>query len=127
MKRAIVILAIIAICLTQAVSLTSCNPIEGGLFLGLMMASGNSEEFMETSVSPDGSYTLDAYRTSGGATTDFGIRVYQHALFGKKEIYYQYHKDRVEINWESNSIVNINGVKLDLSKGETYKRFNYTY
>lgn len=125
MKRAIVIVAIIAACLAQTIKLTGCSPIAGGFILGLMLASGNTEDLIATSVSPDGRNTLEAYCADGGATTDFAVKVYEKTDVGKKKIYHQYHQKDVVINWESDNVVNINGVKLDLSKGETYKSYDY--
>jgi len=74
---------------------------------------------LTTSVSPDGTYTLNAYRTEPGATTDFSIKVF---LSGKKNkrIYDAYHEETVDIKWLDNKRVCINGKTLDLSEKETY-------
>lgn len=130
MKRIVSVIAVIALCLTQAASLSSCatpGDIAGGVFLGLLLASGNSEDLIETSVSPNNDYTLEAYCENGGATTGFAVRVYLITDGGKKEIYFQYHKADAVINWESDSVVNINGVILDLSMGETYSSYDRVY
>jgi hypothetical protein len=98
-----------ALCiLCGVISLTAC-----GLFM--------SEELLEISSSPDGTYTVEAYLTNGGATTDFGIKVYQKTNIGSKEIYYHYHRSKVTIEWQNDSVVVINGTPLDLSKGETFR------
>lgn len=82
-----------------------------------------SEEKILTSTSPDNTYTLEAYKVNGGATTDYSIKVYRlsdNILSGKKLIYNKYHDYDAEIKWISNDIVSINDVVLDLSKDEKY-------
>ena len=124
MKKKITAIIAILLCVVICFSLSACltpKEITVSLLFPFMMCASYGETLLETSTSPDGTYTLDAYLTNGGATTDFGIKVYQHTLFGNKLIYHRYHKDTVSIRWDSDSIAVINGVKLDLSKGETYK------
>lgn len=82
-----------------------------------------SEEKISTSISPDKTYTLEAYKVNGGATVDYSIKVYKLSdtmLFGKTLIYNKYHEYDAEIKWINNDIVSINGVVLDLSKDGTY-------
>ncbi len=82
-----------------------------------------SEEIIATSTSPDETYKLEAYIVNGGATTDYSIKVYllnESSLSGKKLIYNKYHDYNADIQWLDNDTVSINGVVLDLSKGETY-------
>lgn len=94
----------------------------------LMMSScfGPSSEdtLLMTSESADGAYKLEAYRTNPDATVDYSVRVYLISDTSNrrryKRIYDAYHMSKVEIEWESNSIVVINGRALDLSQGETY-------
>lgn len=79
-----------------------------------------TETFIATSYSPDGKYTLTAYKTEPGATVDFSIRVYIEQD-GKKEMVYNcYHEYEADIVWADNSVVIINDKMLDLSKGEKY-------
>lgn len=81
----------------------------------------NSDEtFLLSSQSPDKKYTLEAYKTEPGATVDFSIKVYVVNENKKDLIYDSYHEYDVEIVWIDNSIVSINGKKLNLLKKETY-------
>lgn len=74
-----------------------------------------------TSTSPDNTYTLEAYRVNGGATTDYSIKVYRIDNDSSKSlIYNKYHDYNAEIKWISNYTVSINDVTIDLSKNETY-------
>ncbi|MBQ6381070.1 MAG: hypothetical protein IJJ41_05700 [Clostridia bacterium] len=75
---------------------------------------------LTTSVSPDGTYTLNAYRTEPGATTDFSIKVYLESGKKEKRIYDAYHEETVDIKWLDNERVCINGKTLELSEKETY-------
>ena len=80
-----------------------------------------SQEKILTSTSPDNTYTLEAYRVNGGATTDYSVKVYRFDNNSSKAlIYNKYHDYNAEINWISNCVVSINDVTLDLSKNETY-------
>ena len=65
--------------------------------------------------SPNGTYTIKAYVTNGGATTDFSVR--GELNFNKenrkpKNIYWNYHEDKAIIVWSDNHTVIINGHKL---------------
>ena len=79
-----------------------------------------NEDFVTQSVSPDGNYHLEAYRTKPGATVDFSIKVYIVKNEKRQQIYNCYHESAVEINWTDNCTVKINNVSLDLSKGQSY-------
>ena len=79
-----------------------------------------SETLLESSVSPDGKYTLEAYKTEPGATVDFSIKVYIITKTDKSLIYNVYHEYKVDIDWISDNQVSINSRTLDLSKNETY-------
>ncbi len=79
-----------------------------------------NEDFLTQSVSPDGNYHLEAYRTKPGATVDFSIKVYIVKNEKRQQIYDCYHESTVEINWTNNCTVKINNVSLDLSKGQSY-------
>ena len=98
------------------------------IFIGFILISSSctflaSEENISTSISPDKTYTLEAYKVNGSATVDYSIKVYKLSdtmLFGKTLIYNKYHEYDAEIKWINNDIVSINGIVLDLSKNETY-------
>lgn len=71
--------------------------------------------------SPDKHYTINLYRTNGGATTSFGIKGELNGpLWFKKPIYSQNRMDQAEIEWKNNYTVSINNHILNLKKGETY-------
>ncbi|MDQ6600973.1 DUF5412 domain-containing protein [Bacillus salipaludis] len=67
--------------------------------------------------SPDGTYTIKAYVSSGGATTDNAVR--GELNFNKenrkpKNIYWNYHEETAKINWINDNTVIINGHKLNV-------------
>lgn len=82
--------------------------------------SNNTETFLLSSLSPEGDYMLEAYKTEPGATVDFSIKVYLVSESKKNLIYNAYHEYQADIFWINKSKVSINGNNLDLSKGETY-------
>ncbi|MCQ6281086.1 DUF5412 domain-containing protein [Bacillus sp. EB600] len=74
-------------------------------------------ELIKSVDSPNKQYTLKAYVSSGGATTDFAIR--GELNFNKddknpKNIYWNYHEETAKIKWVDNDTVVINGHKLDV-------------
>lgn len=82
--------------------------------------NNNEETFLLSSLSPEGDYKLEAYKTEPGATVDFSIKVYIVNESDKDLIYNAYHEYQAEIIWINKSKVSINGKSLDLSRGETY-------
>lgn len=59
--------------------------------ISLVFSQRNSEEtLLVTSVSPEGTYELEAYKTQPGATVDFSIKVYDVSQ-DKRLIYNAYH------------------------------------
>ncbi|MEK0317240.1 DUF5412 family protein [Cohnella sp. 56] len=67
--------------------------------------------------SPDKKHSIKIYLVNGGATVDFAVRgelIFNSKHKKKKNIYWVYHRDDAEVHWESNNIVNINGVKLKI-------------
>ncbi len=107
-KKSIFILISVFILIGFAFQLSACSAF-------------TSEEKILTSTSPDNTYTLEAYRVNGGATTDYSIKVYRIDNDSSKSlIYNKYHDYNAEIKWISNYTVSINDVTIDLSKNETY-------
>lgn len=107
-KKSIFILLYVFILIGFAFQLSACSAF-------------TSEEKILTSTSPDNTYTLEAYRVNGGATTDYSIKVYRIDNDSSKSlIYNKYHDYNAEIKWISNYTVSINDVTIDLSKNETY-------
>ena len=73
-----------------------------------------SGELILSSESPNGKYTINLYLVNGGATTDYAVR--GELCYGQKtkNIYWQYHEHRSNINWIGEYEVEINGVILDV-------------
>ena len=117
MKRAIVIIsAVVLIVLLVLLLRAYILPI-----LRISNSQTNDKEtLLMVSQSPDGKYSLEAYRTEPGATVDFSIRVYVANNNKKKIIYDAYHEYEAEIVWLDNTTVSINGKLLDISQGERY-------
>lgn len=72
-------------------------------------------EYLTEETSPDGTYTLKAYVTNGGATTSFAIR--GELAFNKqnnktKNIYWNYREENAVIEWLDDDTVVINGQTL---------------
>lgn len=117
MKKYILILVIILSLLLTALLIFAC-------FISIWnigRTQKNSEEtFLLSSQSPNGKYSLEAYKTEPGATVDFSVKVYLIKEEKKELIYNAYHEYQAEIIWIDNEIVSINGRTLDLSIGEKY-------
>ncbi|MCH5298015.1 MAG: hypothetical protein J1E85_10160 [Ruminococcus sp.] len=82
----------------------------GAIFLLSSCSFLTSDEHIFTSISPDKTYTLEAYKVNGGATTDYSIKVYRlsdNTMFGKTLIYNKYHDYNAEIKWINNDTVSI--------------------
>lgn len=79
-------------------------------------------EFVSSHPSPQNTYTLNIYLDGGGATVDFAIRgeiVYSDGR-PTQNIYWNYHECEATVEWISDEIVVINGIELDVSKGDIY-------
>lgn len=69
--------------------------------------------------SPDGTYTMKAYRTNGGATVSYAIRGelnYNNIDKKPKNIYWNYKEDKAIIEWIDEDTVVINRHELDVLK-----------
>lgn len=67
--------------------------------------------------SPNGTYTIKAYITNGGATTSYAIRgelIYNNIRKKPKNIYWNYREDKAIIEWVDEDTVIINGHELDV-------------
>ena len=74
-------------------------------------------EYLTEETSPDGTYTIRAYRNNGGATTSYSIRgelVFNKNNSKTKNIYWNYSEDTAEIKWTDNDTVIINGHTLEV-------------
>lgn len=74
-------------------------------------------EFLTEETSPDGTYTLKAYVTNGGATTSYAIRgelVFHNNNNKTKNIYWNYREKTANIQWTDKDTVVINGRTLNV-------------
>ncbi|MCP1427459.1 hypothetical protein ABIC86_000387 [Paenibacillus sp. DS2363] len=74
-------------------------------------------EVISESVSPNGKFTIKAMNSDAGATTSLAILCelqYNDGSKPNKIIYFQNKVEKASIIWESNDIVTINGVQLNL-------------
>ncbi|WP_269083153.1 DUF5412 domain-containing protein [Ornithinibacillus californiensis] len=74
-------------------------------------------EYLTEEISPDGTYTLKAYITNGGATTSYAIRgelVFNDRNNKTKNIYWNYREETANILWKDNDTVEINGYTLNV-------------
>ncbi len=87
-------------------------------FTGCGMNDLPTGEYIKSSVSPEGTYIINAYVCNGGATTDFSVRCEAQTISTgeTRNIYWQYHRQDVEIEWLSDTEVKINEIKLDVTK-----------
>lgn len=89
-------------------------------FYNMIVDEEKGETLLQTSVSPNGTYTIEAYRTEPGATVDYSIKVYLIGEDKKMLIYNAYHEFTVTIEWVSDEAVIINDRKLNIANGEKY-------
>lgn len=85
-------------------------------------------ELISQAISPDGTYTVNAYRVNGGMTVDFAVRgeliINKHKA-KTKNIYWNYHESDADINWVDKKKVIINGHEIDVSSDVfDYRREN---
>lgn len=75
-------------------------------------------DYVNSLNSPNGEYTLKAYRYSGGPTVDWSLRieVINNSTSKKNNIYWKYHEKDADMKWLDNETVEINGIKLNIHK-----------
>lgn len=73
-------------------------------------------EYLTEQTSPDGTYTLKAYLTNGGATTAYAIRgeLVDNNSHKSKNIYWNYREEEAEIEWLDEDTVVMNGRTLEV-------------
>lgn len=67
--------------------------------------------------SPNGTYTVKAYLTNGGATTSYAIRGelnFNKSRKKPKNIYWNYRQEKANIEWVNDDKVIINGYELQV-------------
>ncbi|MEW8974012.1 MAG: DUF5412 domain-containing protein [Tissierellaceae bacterium] len=70
-------------------------------------------------ISSNGTYTIKAYRSDGGATVSYAILGelnYNKINRKPKNIYWNYREDKAIIEWIDDNTVIINGHKLDVRR-----------
>lgn len=72
------------------------------------------EECIRKIRSPDSRYEAQVFRNNGGATTDYAVLVVLVDLKSRteKNIFWEYHCDKAEIEWHSKNKIEINGIVL---------------
>lgn len=89
--------------------------------LKIVVYSFGGTEHLFTSYSPNMDYSLDFYAFDAGAMGSFGIRGELDGPFGfKKQVYYERHAEKANIQWLTNEIVVINGHEINLKNGESF-------
>jgi hypothetical protein len=81
-------------------------------------------EYLTEETSPDGTYTLKAYVTNGGATTPYAIRgelVFNEKENKSKTVYWDAREETASISWTDPDTVVINGHTLNVP----HDRFDY--
>ena len=88
-------------------------------FFDIQRISG--QEVIVTSDSPDGRYTVTAYKNNGGATTGYAVlaTVIDNQTQKSRNIYWQYPCENADIVWIGETNVQINGISLDAGQ-DTY-------
>ena len=104
MKKVLIIIAVIIMLLSYGIY---------RLFYD--MSSLPKGQLISEVQSPEGTYTLKAYRINGGATVAFAIRGelnFNTSTTESKNIYWNYREDKADIKWFDDNTVIINGHKL---------------
>lgn len=83
-------------------------------FFDIQRISG--QEYLSQSTSPDGTYTVTAYLNNGGATTDFAVlgRLKNNRTGKERNIYWQYHCSKAEMQWINNETIRVNDKELNV-------------
>ena len=88
-------------------------------FFDIQRISG--QEVIVANDSPDGQYTVTAYKNNGGATTGYAVlaTVEDNENHKSRNFYWQDHCEDASIIWVDETTVEINGVSLNVWK-DTY-------
>lgn len=113
-KKYIIIIAIIIFIIVGGVSY-----VINWAFFDIQRIDG--QEYLDKSISPNGTYTVTTYLNNGGATTDYAVLgTLKNNINGKiKNIYWQYRCEESEMEWLNDETIKINGVELNV-KSEIY-------
>ena len=77
-------------------------------------------EKIAESASPSGKYTITAYLNNGGATTGYAVLCRLDDGKRVKNIYWDYDCNTCDIVWIDDDTAQINGVRLENVKRDTY-------
>ena len=77
----------------------------------------NGQVYLGNSTSPNGTYTVTAYLNNGGATTDYAVlgRLKNNRNGKMKNIYWQYHCTKAEMEWVNDETLKINGKEFNVT------------
>ena len=81
-------------------------------------------ELLSEVQSPNGTYTVKAYRTNGGATTAYAMRGelnFNNSTKRPENIYWNYREEKANIEWINEDTVVINGHELQVP----HERFDF--
>lgn len=95
------------------------------LFLSfcLSLLFSNVKDYLLTTTSPDQTYQIDFYYNDAGAKGTFGITGELKGPFWfKKLIYHERRVHDVEVEWENDHTILVNGHKLDVRRGDTLSK-----
>ena len=83
-------------------------------FFDIQRLSG--QEVITTSDSPNGQYTITAYKNNGGATTGYAVlaNVVNHDNQKSRNFYWQDDCEDASIIWIDETTVEINGISLNI-------------
>lgn len=104
------------------IAISAIVTIIAGLFLFGFLLKITSDinylpkgQYLFSSKSPQGSFTIDVFLCDGGATTDYGIRCSVTDQIGQtRNIYWNYHEKEAIIVWTDDNTVIINNHSIDV-------------
>jgi len=76
-----------------------------------------NSDVLSSKLSPNGMYTLTAYRQDAKPTVDYSVYANVRVTvlpFLSREIYWKYHEESCDIEWIDNHTVEINGNELNI-------------
>lgn len=101
------------------ISILICYLIVKSLFFS--MSNLPKGEYLNESVSPEGTYTIKTYLCSGSATSSYSVRgelIINNKKGKSKNIYWNYRTEDAFITWLDDDTVKINGHIIDLPDGK---------
>ena len=85
-------------------------------------------DFVQDLTSPNGEYTLKAYRYAGKMNFDawsVRIEVVNNKSQDKKNIYYKYKQYEIKLEWKDNTTVIINDKKINIFEDYYYENWKF--